>query len=147
MLGVDAMNSTILAGLAAVVLAWQMMGKRYHAAGLAAALKRTTIGDTAPAPVFESLFGHYDALLRRGCSSAEIHALVMQSFQPWERHHLQYIRRCENAAGYIAGEEIDAATLNGYINSMRLFKERCYPHICGRDRRHPRPRMMSIPRI
>lgn len=147
MLGVGAMNGTILACVAAMMLTWHLMGKRYHAAGLAAALKRTTLGDTVPAPVLKRLFSHHDALLRRGCSSAEIHSLVMQSFHPWERHYLFYIRRFENAAGCVAAQVIDAATLSGYIDSMRLFKERCYPHICGRDRRHPRPRMMSIPRI
>jgi len=141
------MNSTIFAGCVALMFAWYIMGKRYHAACLAAALKRTTLGDTAPAPVFESLFSHHQALLRRGCSSAEIHALVIQYFRPSERHYLHHIRRFENATGVLAGEVIDAATLSSYINSMRLFKERCYPHICGRDRRHPRPRMMSLHRI
>ena len=147
MLGVGTMNSTIFAGCVAIMFAWYTMGKRYHAACLAAALKRTTLGDTGPAPVFESLFSHYHALLRRGCSGAEIHALVIQFFRPSEYHHLYYIRRFENATDGFAGDIIDAATLSGYINSMRLFKERCYPHICGRDRRHPRPRMLSLPRV
>lgn len=141
------MRSTILAIFTEVMLAWRALGNRYHAAGLGAAIKRTTLGDIAPATVFESLFRHYDGLLRRGCSSAEIHALVIQSFHPWEQHHLHYIRRFEKATGGVAAEVIDATTLSNYINAMRRLTEHRYPHICGRDRRHPMPKMLSVPRI
>ena len=141
------MSGTILAGFAALLVVLHSMSKRHHAAGLAAALKRTTLGDTAPPTVFERLFRHYDALRRQGCSSVEIHALVIQFFRPEERYHLQYIRRFENTTSGVALEVIDAATLTGYINALRLFKERCYPHLSGRERRHPRPKMLSIPRL
>jgi hypothetical protein len=146
MLGVAAMNSTIFM-VVTIALIWRLTSKRYHATGLATALKRTALDDVAPATVFESLFRHHDALLRRGCSSAEIHALVIQSFRPSERHHLHYIRRFGNVARVQGADVIDAGTLCDYIDAMRQFKERSYPHICGRERRHPRPRMLSVPRI
>ena len=141
------MGITTCVCVVALWLVWRILGKRYHAIALGAALKRTTLGDNAPAAVLESLFRHHDALVRWGCSSAEIHALVIQSFRPSERHHLHYIRRFESATGCQAAGAVDAATMSRYIDAMRLVKERSYPHLCGRDRRHPGARVMSLPRI
>ena len=141
------MDVTICVGTVTLWLAWRILGKRYHAIALGAALKRTTLGDNAPAAVFESLFRHHDALARRGCSGAEIHSLVVRSFHPSERHHLDYIRRFGNGTGWRAEAAVDAATLSSYIDAMRLVGERSYPHLCGRDRRHPQARAMSLTRI
>ena len=141
------MASTISACLAAMCTLWWVSRKRYHAAALGEALKATASRDTAPAPVLERLFRHYEALLARGCTQAEIHALVIQSFHPDDHHHLRYIQRVENSHTWQCRNVPDAVTLMRYIDSMRRVKERCYPHICGRERRHPRPRMLSPGRI
>jgi hypothetical protein len=141
------MDITICLCIGAVWLAWRIGGKRYHAIALGGALKRTTLGDNTPAEVFESLFRHHEALVNWGCSTNEIHALVIQSFGRSERHHLDYIRRFDNSTGCQPAGSVDAATMSRYIDALRLVKERSYPHLCGRDRRHPGARVISLPRI